>query len=88
MIDKNEKNQNEHSRVFKFTIDNKPHESAEQIITGAVIRRKGNIPSDYSIYLKIHGPGDDQLIKDDEKVDLGKPGTEHFFSCKPNTNNG
>ena len=78
----------DHTRVYEFTIDGKPHKTEEQFITGAEIRKLGNIPSDYEIFLKVKGPGDDQLIKDTDKVDLSKPGTEHFYGCKPNTNNG
>ncbi len=77
-----------HVEVYKYSIDNKPKESKNQFITGAEIRKEGQIPADYSIFLKINGPGDDELIEDDEKVDLSKPGREQFYSSKRNTNNG
>lgn len=77
-----------HPKVYKFTIDSKPNETSEQFIHGAEIRKRGSIPDDYSIYLKVKGPGDDVLIEDKDKVDLSQPGKEDFYGCKPNTNNG
>jgi len=59
-----------------------------QFITGAELKQLGGIPGDYEVFLKVNGPDEDQLIKNDEKVDLSKPGREHFYGCKPNTNNG
>ena len=73
---------------FKILIDQKPFEVDNQFITGAEIRALGNIPNDYKIYLKVNGPGDDIEISNTEQVDLGEPGREHFYSAKPNTNNG
>jgi len=82
------KNEKEHPKVYKYSIDNKPKESANQFITGAEIRQAGNVPADYSIFLKVNGPGDDELIEDNQKVDLSVPGRDHFYSSKRNTNNG
>jgi hypothetical protein len=73
---------------YSYSIDNKPRESNEPIIKGAVIRQKGDVPSDYIIYLKVNGPDEDELIEDITDVDLRKPGREHFYSVKPNTGNG
>lgn len=82
------KEEEKEKKVFKYSIDNKPKESTNQFITGAEIRQAGNVPADYSIFLKINGPGDDELIEDNEKADLSKPGRDHFYSSKRNTNNG
>jgi hypothetical protein len=73
---------------FKILIDQTPFEVENQFITGAEIRALGNIPNDYKIYLKVNGPGDDKEIANADKVDLSEPGREHFYSAKPNTNNG
>jgi hypothetical protein len=73
---------------YTYSIDNKPKESANQSITGSEIRQAGNVPADYSIFLKVNGPGDDELIEDNQKVDLSVPGRDHFYSSKRNTNNG
>lgn len=78
----------QHQKVYPFTIDGKPYQFHEQFIIGAVIRKMGNIPADYEIFLKVNGPIDDKLILDKDKVDLSEKGTEHFYSCKPNTKNG
>lgn len=73
---------------FNYMIDQKPMISGQQFITGAQIRAAGNVPAGYSIFLKVNGPGEDQPVLDTDQVDLGQPGREHFYSSKPNTNNG
>lgn len=65
---------------LKFTINGLPFISYVQYITGAEIRKLGNIPAEDSIYLKNVPPYHDDLIKDDEKVDLARPGREDFVS--------
>lgn len=82
------KEEEKHEKVYEFTIDGKPFKTEHQFITEAEIKKLGNIPADYSIYLKVNGPEDDELIEINQKVDLSKKGTEHFYGCKPNTNNG
>jgi hypothetical protein len=82
------KKEENHPQVYKYSIDNKPKETPNQFITGAEIRQAGNVPADYSIFLKVNGPGDDELIEDNQKVDLSVPGRDHFYSSKRNTNNG
>ena len=78
------KNENKNEHVLAFIIDGKKHESNLQYITGAEIRRLGQIPQDFLIYLSVKEPGQDELIKDEDKVDLARPSIEHFYSCKPN----
>jgi len=75
-------------KKLKFFIDGKEFETDRQYILGAEIRKLGNIPTDYEIFLSIHGPFEDELIKDDTRVDLARPGIESFYGCKPNTTNG
>jgi hypothetical protein len=75
-------------RKLKYTIDRKEFESEKQFIKGAQIRKQGQVKDGYQIFLSIKGPWEDELIKDDDWVDLARPGIEHFYSCKPNTNNG
>ena len=77
-----------HKKKLRFTIDGKPFEWKEQYITGAQIRQLGQIKPDFEIYLEIHGPWQDELIKDTDRVDLARPGVENFYGCKPNTTNG
>lgn len=73
---------------LELTIEHKPYQWSEQYITGAEIRRLGKIPDDCQIFLTIKGPHEDELIHDGDKVNLARPGIEHFYGCKPNTNNG
>lgn len=79
----NEGTQGHESHVatkWNFTINNNPFHWDEQYITGLQIRELGQIDEGDEIYLKMDGHQDDELITDEKKVDLGKPGTEHFYS--------
>ncbi len=73
---------------LKYTVDGKEFDSDRQYIQGSTIRKKGEIPDGYEIFLSIKGPWEDERISDDVWVDLARPGIEHFYGCKPNTNNG
>ena len=66
--------------AFKILVDQTPFDWQSQFITGADIRELGNIPVAYSVFLKVNGPGEDELISDDTQVDLSPPGREHFYS--------
>ena len=65
---------------LKFTINGAPFISYQQYIKGSKIRELGNIPECDEIYLKNTPPWEDELIKDDEDVDLARPGKENFIS--------
>ena len=67
-------------QVLKLTINHKEFEWKEQYITGWEIRKLGNIPPDDDLFLAIKKPFEDELIKDDTRVDLARPGIEHFYS--------
>jgi hypothetical protein len=69
--------------LLKFKINDILVNWNEQFITGLQIRNLGNISSDAKVYLKIKGKFDDDIITDNEKVDLARPGIEKFYS-KPN----
>ena len=73
---------------LKIKIDNETFDWPKQFITGAEIRHLGKIKPEFQIFLVIKGPYEDELIKDGDRVDLARPGIEHFYGCKPNTNNG
>ena len=77
-----------HKKKLRFTIDGNPFEWKEQYITGAEIRQLGQIKPDFEIFLEIHGPWHDELVKDSDRIDLARPGAENFYGCKPNTANG
>jgi hypothetical protein len=65
---------------LKFTINGVMHESKAQYITGLQIRELGKIATEDDIYLKIKPPYEDELIANDTRVDLARPGIEHFIS--------
>jgi hypothetical protein len=70
-------------RDLKITVNNKEYEWPEQYITGLDVRTIAKIPPDEELYLAIKKPWEDERIEDDTKVDLARPGIEHFFSKKP-----
>lgn len=67
-------------KSLRLIINAKEHEWFEQYITGAEIRKLGNIPAEDEIYLQIREPWTDELITDETRVDLARPSIEHFFS--------
>lgn len=69
-------------RPLEYTIDKKQFSSDKQYIRGSKIRGQGEIPADYQIFLAIKKPWEDELIRDNDWVDLARPGTEHFYSKK------
>lgn len=78
-------NSNSHSNghesnghVLHFMIETTQYEWEHQYITGAEIRQLGHIPADSEILLAIEKPWEDEVIEDDTKVDLARPGIERF----------
>lgn len=72
----------EGKHVLQLIIDGQKYDWTQQYITGAEIRRLGHIPDEDDVFLKIKEPWIDELIEKDTKVDLARPGIEHFFSKK------
>lgn len=78
--DKNKNQEHEHGKhVLQLTINSKHYEWKHKYITGAQIRKLGNIPHDDEIFLVIKG-WPDEPIPDDKEVNLARPGLEHFYS--------
>lgn len=76
-----EKQNAEHDKpVLNLTINSKKYEWHEEYITGAEIKKLGDIPLDEEIFLAIKKPWEDELINDDTKVNLARPEIEHFYS--------
>lgn len=67
-------------KKLPITINKKPYEWHKQYITGKQLKKLANIDEDDVIYLDNSGKYSDVLIEDDEKVNLARPGTEHFYS--------
>lgn len=81
MVEKEKNPKGEHSnRVLELTINGKKYEWNQQYITGAEIRRLGNIPHDDEIFLAIKKPWEDESITDDKQINLARPEIEHFYS--------
>ncbi len=82
MSDNKDKNpKSEHgNRVLELTMNGKKYEWNQQYITGAEIRRLGNIAKDEVIFLSVKKPWEDELIPDDKQVNLARPEIEHFYS--------
>lgn len=66
--------------VLHFTLNGKEYVWHEQYITGAEVRKLGKIAKEDEIFLAIKEPYKDETVTDDTKVDLARPGIEHFFS--------
>ncbi len=65
---------------LRFTINKKEFEWDTQFITGKEIRELGQIGENEEIFLDIEKPFKDEVIADETKVDLARPGEEHFIS--------
>ena len=65
-----------------FKINDKQYSWHEQYITGAELKSLGNILNDELIFLSIKKPWEDELIDNETRVDLARPGLEHFYSKK------
>lgn len=72
--------QDEQGKVLKLTINEKKYDWDHQYITGAEVRKLAQIPHEDEIFLAIKRPYEDEVITDETKVDLARPGIEHFFS--------
>jgi len=85
MIENNKENNHDEKKGhdLKLTINGQHFDWHEQYITGSQIRKLGKIPKDDVIILEIKRPWEDEIIKDDDPVDLARPGIEHFISIEP-----
>ena len=64
--------------ILKLIIEDKPYDWKEQYILGSQVRKLGNAPAGSETFLVIQKPWEDELIGDDDKVDLARPGIEQF----------
>jgi len=67
-------------KKLRLSINKTEYTWYKQYIRGAQIRELGKIPAEDNLFLAIEKPFEDELITDDERVDLARPGKEHFFS--------
>jgi hypothetical protein len=66
--------------ILDLTINGKKYQWTQQYITGAEIRKLGNISEDAEIFLAIKKPWEDEPIQDDKQVNLARPEIEQFYS--------
>jgi len=72
--------QNNEDKVLHLMINENNYKWEQQYITGAQVRQLGNIPHSDKLFLAIKRPWEDELISDETKIDLARPGIEKFFS--------
>lgn len=66
--------------ILQLTINGVKYEWHHEYITGAEIRKLGNIPAEDEIFLAIKKPWEDEPLPDDKQVNLARPEIEHFYS--------
>lgn len=67
------------NQFLKLIIEGKPFDWKEQYILGTQVRELANAPKDVEIFLAIEKPWEDEIVGDDDKVDLARPGIEQFY---------
>jgi hypothetical protein len=79
----NDNHHTEHEKgntTLHLIINGTKYEWKQEYITGAEIRKLGNISSEEEIFLAIKKPWEDEPIPDDKQVNLARPEIEHFYS--------
>lgn len=73
---------------YNIIIDQKHHVWQQQFITGLQLKNLAGVaPATYSVWMQVPG-AEDPEIADGQQVDLGKLGTEKFFTGKKQTTEG
>lgn len=67
---------------FKFFVNKLKLTSASQFITGMQLKEMAGVPVSHELYLNVPGSVD-ELILNDVRVNLGRPGVEHFYTKEP-----
>jgi hypothetical protein len=71
-------------QVYRFYVDGKPFESAEQVITGEQLHVITQIPPRMRIFVGDHGRGSpDHQITKTSTVDLAEVGKAQFYTLAP-----
>lgn len=88
MTDDKKKPDGDHDKPNQIIVDQKPHKWPQKFITGLEIKRLAGVdPAAYDAWLDVKGP-EDELVADDAKIDVSKPGVEKFFTGKKTTTEG
>ncbi|GAB6193927.1 multiubiquitin domain-containing protein [Desulfocastanea catecholica] len=76
------------SKKYKFKIENINYEWPNQFITGSEVRGVGaGIPESMDLFIKVSGKSG-KLVEKDEKIDLGQPGIEKFYTQESSSDAG
>lgn len=67
------------SKTLPLIIESRSFDWGKQYITGREVRHLVNAPDEAELFLAIKKPWVDEVIADDDKVDLARPGIERFF---------
>lgn len=73
-------NEQEQKPKLPLVVDGKAYEWPHQYITGEEIIRLAGIPPTSELFLKITPPWEDEIVHPETRVDLARPGIEHFYS--------
>lgn len=68
---------------YKFSVDDRPFESEEPVLTGAQIKARASVDPSFGLFLEGRGKDPDQQIGDGQSVDLRHPGRERFYTAPP-----
>ena len=72
-------------KQFHFTVDGQPFKSHNQFITGKQIRQMAGLAENVELYLDMPHGWQDHYVRNEDRIDLGRPGTEHFITLKKKT---
>jgi len=72
-------------KALHFNVDGKQFSWEKQFITGTQIRKEADVSEEFDILLDNKGDFEDVLIEDNERVNLSRPGTEHFKTVRADT---
>lgn len=82
MLVEKEKDHENGKNKLSLIINGIHHKWTKQYISGADVRKLGSIDKEDEIFLAIKKPWEDEPVSDETKVDLARPGVEHFYSKK------
>ncbi len=67
-------------KMLKLVINGKEFTWPKQYITGQEVKELASIPIEDALLLRIEKPWEDEAITNETRVDLARPGIEHFYS--------
>lgn len=68
---------------YKFSVDNRPFETDQPMLTGAQIKARASVDPSFGLFLEAHGQAADEQIADRQSVDFREPGRERFYTAPP-----